>query len=106
MTRPDIEGILARLDTAPRAPWTWDGLSVPGLEGRGGDPEVYEYGTPVLEASHWGECGCRSACTLELELADGAADLIAAGPTDLAAMVAYALALEAELDTLRDGVPR
>ena len=82
---PDlIDFLRARLDDderaakeATRGPWKWDDYRVPTLEGRAGTPGEYEWDTEVIEASHSGECGCRSACTLELTVSDADREHIA-----------------------------
>lgn len=59
---------------AAGGPWTWHEYvrkgddPVPYLTGRGGDPETYAYDVEVIEPDHSGECGCRSACRLELRV--------------------------------------
>ena len=79
-----IAKIQARLDAATRGPWHWDGHRVPTLIGRAGDPDIYEYDTEVIEATHGGECGCRSVCTLDLEVGPRDAEFIANAPADVA----------------------
>ncbi|WP_166905954.1 hypothetical protein [Mycobacterium sp. DL440] len=63
-----------------RWPWQWNDYRVPDLMGRAGDPDIYEYDIEVLEASHSGECGCRSSCELELTISDADKAFIAAAP--------------------------
>lgn len=96
--------IEARLVEATRGPWTWDGRRVPTLEGRGGDPETYEYAVDVLIADHSGECGCRSACELELAVSYADAQLIANAPTDLADLVAEVRRLREEQKVLQNAL--
>ncbi|WP_269304889.1 ead/Ea22-like family protein [Aeromicrobium sp. HA] len=62
-------------EAATPGPWTWheyrrSGDPLPYLVGRGGDPEFYVYDAEVIEPDHDGECGCRSACRLELRVRD------------------------------------
>lgn len=78
MTLEERARLRALADAATRGPWKWDGYRVPTLEGRAGEPGEYEWDTEVLEASHDGECGCRSACTLELAVSEADAEFIAA----------------------------
>lgn len=92
-----IEEIRRREENATRGPWTWDGHRVPTLSGRAGDPDIYEYDTEVIEASHWGECACRSSCTLNLEVGPNDRAFIAHARDD----IAYLLA---ELDKARAGL--
>lgn len=78
-TTPDGRAELRKLaETATPGPWHWDDHRVPTLYGRGGTPGVYVWEAEVLEASHNGECGCRAACTLELEVTPPNAELIVA----------------------------
>lgn len=79
-------------------PWSWTTpqYGVPELMGRAGDPETYEYDTEVLEASHSGECGCRSACELELSVSDADRAFIAAARSLVPELVA-------EVEKLRRG---
>ena len=61
---------------------------MPELEATVGDPEAYTYRSTVLEATHGGECGCRSACELNLNITPEDADFIAAtGPEVVRALV-------------------
>lgn len=71
------------LDGITDGPWRWTTPrhGVPDLECRAGDPDVYAYDQTVLEASHSGECGCRSACELELTITDADRAFIAAART-------------------------
>lgn len=73
-----------------QGPWSWTvpRYGVPELMGRAGDPETYEYDTEVLEASHSGECGCRSACELELSVSDTDRAFIAAARSLVPELVA------------------
>ena len=91
-------GHLRRLaEAATPGPWAWDQHRVPTLNGQAGDPDLYVYETAVIEAEHSGECGCRSACELELNVADADAKFIAAAdPTTV-------LALLDEIAALRRG---
>ena len=68
--RLDEDEAVAR--AATRGPWTWKEYrgDLPYLTGRGGAPGGYEYETEVVEAEHFGECGCRSACHLELKVSE------------------------------------
>lgn len=74
------------LEGTTPGPWKWDDDRVPTLHGRGGTSDTYEYEVEVLEADHNGECGCRSACDLELNVSNFDKELIAAAP-DLARTV-------------------
>jgi hypothetical protein len=78
-----IEQIKARLAEATRGPWRWDEYPVPTLYGVGGTDD-YSYEDEVIEASHSGECGCRSACELEVDVAPANRRLIANAPEDIA----------------------
>lgn len=84
-----------------RGPWQWNDYRVPDLIGRAGEQGVYEYDTEVLEASHSGECGCRSSC--ELELAINAADkaFIAAAPQLVGELADEVEQLRGDLDFYR-----
>ena len=68
-----------RAEAATSGPWRWDQYrdDLPYLVGRGGDPATYAYDTEVIEANHAGQCGCRSACYLGLEVAHADRDYIA-----------------------------
>lgn len=63
-------------EAASQGPWTWHEYArkgddpVPYLTGRGGNEATYAYDTEVIEPNHGGECGCRSACRLELRVRD------------------------------------
>lgn len=96
-----IEEIRRREENATRGPWTWDGHRVPTLSGRAGDPDIYEYDTEVIEASHHGECGCRSACTLELEVGPGDRSFIANAREDIPFLLAEVERLEREKALVR-----
>ena len=84
----------AALEGTTRGPWTWDDHRVPSLTGRGGSPETFEYESDVLEADHNGECGCRSACNLELNVNDEDKSLIALAPEAVAEVVRLRRELE------------
>jgi len=62
---------------ATRGPWKWDDYRVRTLYGRAGEVGEYEWDTEVIEASHEGECACRSLCTLELTVSAPDADHVA-----------------------------
>lgn len=95
-TTPEGRAELRKLaETATPGPWHWDDHRVPTLYGRGGELGVYVWEAEVLEASHNGECGCRAACMLELEVAPSDAEFIAAARTAVPAL------LDA-LDDIRD----
>lgn len=91
--------IEARAQAATEGPWTWDAHRVPTLSGRAGDPATYAYDVEVVEAEHSGECGCRSACTLDLHVSPDDAEFIAHARTDVPALTA---ALRAVLDRHAD----
>ena len=62
-----IERADAIQEGVTRGPWkieSWAEGRIFSIVGRGGDPEFYEYDTEVMEAEHYGECGCRSSCEL------------------------------------------
>lgn len=80
--------IKARAAAATEGPWEWTQYRVPTLEGWKGDPATYRWQTEVLEADHNGECGCRSACQLELTVLPPDAEFIAHARTDVPALVA------------------
>jgi len=67
----------ATTEAASNGPWRWSERRVPALLGVKGD-ENYSYAWEVLEATHSGECGCRSACELDLEVLPADAKFIAA----------------------------
>lgn len=81
-------------------PWLWTSprYGVPTLEGRAGDPELYRYDTEVLEVDHHGECGCRSACELELTVSDADKAFIAAARDLVPELVAEVERLRAIVD--------
>lgn len=82
--------------------WRWNQYKygVPDLVATTGDPDLYEYETEVIEADHWGECGCRSACTLELKIAPQDAEFIAAtGPDIVLALIQRIRDLEANVSS-------
>lgn len=87
-------------EKATRGPWRWTDHRVPDLVGRGGDPDIYEYDTEVIEAEHHGECGCRSACELNLAVGPFDAEFIAAADPQTV------LALLDERDRLRNALAR
>ena len=68
----DLDVLHAMTSAATRGPWHWEPYraGTPVLIGRAGEPGVYGYDVEILEADHFGECGCRSACTLELKVSD------------------------------------
>ena len=88
---------LERLATAATGTeWAWNSFRVPELEATVGDPETYTYRSTVLEATHGGECGCRSACELELSIEPQDAAFIAGtGPDVVLALVQRIRDLEA-----------
>jgi len=90
MTDDDqIAAIRARLAAATRGPWTWEATgNAVTLNGRGGDPELYDYEVEVVEVRHTGGCGCRLACELEVHVADDDARLIENAPSDIAHLLA------------------
>ena len=57
-----------RSTAATGGPWHWEQYrdDLPFLVGRDGDPTTYAWDEEVIQADHHGECGCRSACRLEL----------------------------------------
>lgn len=91
-----VERARSVLDGVTGGPWVWDSHRVPTLDGRGGDPELWMYDVEVLEASHSGECGCRSACELELTVSEADARFIAAARMLVPELVA-------EVERLRGG---
>ena len=95
-----IEEIRQREENATRGPWAWDGHRVPTLSGRAGDPDIYEYDTEVIEASHSGECACRSLCTLELEIGPWDRMFIANARDDIPFLLAEVERLTAANDRL------
>lgn len=97
LTPEHLAQIRSREQHATRGPWTWDSGRVPILCGRGGDPGAYEYPVDVLCAEHHGECGCRSACTLELTVSPFDADFIAHARDDVRALIAEVDRLTAAL---------
>lgn len=81
---------------ATRGPWRWSDARVPDLVGVAGDPEIYQYESEVLEATHWGGCECRSACELELNITtEDAAFIAGTGPDVVQALIARIRELEA-----------
>ena len=83
-----LDEIKARAAAATEGPWEWTQYRVPTLEGWKGDPATYRWQTEVLEADHNGECGCRSACQLELTVLPPDAEFIAHARTDVPALLA------------------
>ncbi len=84
--RQRIEERLSGAKRATAGPWKWDEYRVPTLHGMGGDPDIFAYDVEVIEASHSGECGCRSACTLDLTISsEDAAHIAANDPTTIIA---------------------
>lgn len=68
-----IERADAIQEGVTRGPWkieSWAEGRIFSIVGRGGDPEFYEYDTEVMEAEHYGECGCRSSCELSVIMSD------------------------------------
>lgn len=53
------------------------------MEGVAGNPDSYTYRTEVIEADHDGECGCRSACELELHVCEDDKSFIAEAREDI-----------------------
>lgn len=101
----DLDAIERTATGATRGPWTWTDHRIPDLEGRAGEPDVYEYSSTVLEASHWGECGCRSACTLELDISDAdKAHITAASPDVVIALIARLRVAEEALASLNRAI--
>lgn len=82
-TTIDIDALAATATAATRGPWTWTDHRVPDLVGRAGETGAYEWDHEVIGASHSGECGCRSACTLELAISDDDKAYIAAASPDV-----------------------
>lgn len=91
----------AALQGVTRGPWRWTDHRVPDLEGRAGEPGVYEYDSTILEADHHGECGCRSACQLDLWINDIDARFIAESRTLVPDLVSALEAARAEVARLR-----
>ena len=83
-----LDDIKARAEAATDGPWKWDNRRVPTLNGMAGSRDVYRYETEVIEADHNGECGCRSACQLDLTVGPADAEFIAHARTDVPALVA------------------
>lgn len=76
---PDLDALRRLSEAATPGPWRWayPGSDSPVLMGTKGD-ESYSFETEVIEAEHYGECGCRSACHLTVTMDDGDACLIPA----------------------------
>ena len=89
---PELDAIKARAEAATEGPWSWSGRVDPVLSGYAGTS--YRYSKEVIEAEHHGECGCRSACQLEVTVDPLDAEFIAAARSDIPRLVA---ALEAVL---------
>ena len=83
-----LDEIKARAAAATGGPWKWDNRRVPTLNGMAGSRDVYRYETEVIEADHNGECGCRSACQLDLTVGPADAEFIAHARTDVPRLVA------------------
>lgn len=81
MSGVDTTELRKLAEAATPGPWRWEGR-ISTLIGRAGDPETYVYDAEVIEAEHYGECGCRSACTLDLIVKQVDADYIAAVSPD------------------------
>ncbi|GAB6857978.1 hypothetical protein [Microbacterium xylanilyticum] len=83
---------------ATAGPWRWTDHRVPDLLGRAGDPGTYEYEREVIEAAHWGDCGCRSACTLELNIRpQDRAYIASVNPATVLALIGRVRELEARI---------
>lgn len=93
-----VEQAKAALEGVTCGPWKWTDHRVPDLMGRAGEPGVYEYDVEVLEAGHQGECGCRSACTLELAVGNADRAFIAAARDLVPELVAEVERLRAVVD--------
>lgn len=82
----DIDEAIDRVSAATRGPWTadtaYDGETFTRIEGRAGDPDVYDYSTDVLDIDHDGGCSCRKSCTLEVVISDADRDFITHSRTD------------------------
>lgn len=87
-----LRQIKLRALAATEGPWSWSGRVAPVLSGYAGTS--YRYSKEVIEAEHHGECGCRSACQLEVTVDPLDAEFIAAARSDVPRLVA---ALEAVL---------
>jgi hypothetical protein len=92
----------ATTEAATRGPWSWTtAYRVPELVGIGGN-EDYTYETTVVNAAHSGECGCRSACTLELEVEPADAQFIAEARSRWPLYIAAIEAVQALAEDLAD----
>lgn len=91
-----VDRAKASLEGVTPGPWKWSDYRVPDLMGRAGDPESYEYDTEVLEAEHGGECGCRSSCTLELNVKKEDREFIATARQLVPELIAEVERLQAE----------
>jgi hypothetical protein len=100
MSTVDLDALQKLADEATPGPWTWTDHRVPDLEGVAGN-EDYSYQIDVLAAAHYGECGCRSACTLELYVNKADSDFIAAARTAVPALIAELRATRTENEQLR-----
>ena len=83
-----LDEIKDRAAAATCRPWKWVNRRVPTLNGMAGSRDVYRYETEVIEADHNGECGCRSACQLDLTVGPADAEFIAHARTDVPVLVA------------------
>lgn len=94
----NLDALAATAGSATPGPWRWEGACVPELIGRAGEEGVYQYDSTVIEASHWGECGCRASCELELTVNDAdKAYLAAAYPDVILALIERVRTAEATL---------
>jgi len=83
----EFAAIEARAEAATGGPWKWTEHRVPDLVGVV-PSEFYSYDTEVIEAEHSGECGCRSACELNLNINSADAEFIAHAREDVPALLA------------------
>lgn len=82
MSGGEFAAIEARAEAATGGPWKWTEHRVPDLVGVVLS-EFYSYDTEVIEAEHSGECGCRSACELNLNINSADAEFIAHAREDI-----------------------
>lgn len=77
--------------------WTWDQYRVPTLATKVYDADLdYHRDVEVIVAEHYGDCGCRSECILELNISDADKAFIAStSPAVVAALIARVRELEA-----------